>query len=104
MTEDSTPEQPEPEEQQSGKGIGCLYGGVAVIASSIIGGILAGLIGAVAGSVGVLLGVVLPIGILVAAGIRWRYVPGFLLGIGLTFALWITIFTACAALILVASS
>ena len=103
MTEDPTPLQPEPEEKQSGKGIGCLYGGFAVIGSAVVGVILAGFLTAVIpDSMGVLVAVivvVLPIVVLVAAGVRWKLVPGFLLGIGLTFAVSFTIFTACAALI-----
>ena len=103
MTEDPTPVQPEPEKEQSGKGIGCLYGGFAVIGSAVVGVILAGFLTAVLpdsmGGLAAVIVVALPIGVLVAAGIRWKRVPGFLLGIGLTFAVSFTIFTACAALI-----
>lgn len=48
---------------------------------------------------GVIVGL-LPIGLLVAAGIRWRRTPGFLLGIGLSFAIVVVVFTACTALLI----
>jgi hypothetical protein len=103
MTEDPTPVQPEPEEQRSGKGIGCLYGGFAVIGSAIVGVVLAGFLAAIVpDSMDVLMAVIvvfLPIVVLVGAGIRWKGVPGFLLGIGLTFAISFAIFGACAVLI-----
>ena len=91
----------EPEEPQISKGLGCFYGGLAVVGAFIGGNILVGLLlfalGDV-GGVGAILGFV-PLGLLIAAGIYWRKIPGFLLGIGLTIAITLALATACVAVI-----
>ena len=99
------PPPPPQEDPPVRKGRGCVYGGLAVIVSGIIGGVLGGIITAIipdsAGAVFGLVGLI-PVAILVLAAMRWKGVPGFLLGIGLTIALQLTIFTGCVALLLVA--
>ena len=108
MTDEPAPVHPQPEERQVGKGTGCIYGGLAIIASALVGVILAGFVTAIIpdsmGWLSALILILLPIGVLVGAAIRWKKVPGFLLGIGLTFAISITVSTGCAALLLSTSS
>ena len=108
MTEEPTPVKPQPEGRQVGKGAGCVYGGLAVIASALVGVILSGfMVAIIPDSMALLTSLILillPIGVLVGVSIRWRKVPGLLLGVGLTIAISITVSTGCAALILSASS
>jgi hypothetical protein len=104
MTEPSPlpPESEEPEQPR--KGIGCLYGGLAFVGSWLAGSLSAALLlGLSPTSTDDVLSVVvglIPIGLLIAAGVRWHKIPGFLMGIGLTFALVIVIFTSCTALLI----
>lgn len=85
------------------KGLGCFYGGLAFTGSWILGGaVVSTLLNIMPWTdsfIGTLLGL-LPIALLVAAGIYWRKVPGFLLGIGLSFAIVVVVFTACTALLI----
>ena len=89
----------EPEEPKTSKGLGCFYGGLAFVGAFIGGSILSSLL-AVAlgdiGGVGAILGFI-PLGLLIAAGVYWRKVPGFLLGIGLTIGISLALVTACVA-------
>lgn len=108
MTQDPTslPPPPPPVEGPS-KGAGCAFGGLAVVGSVVGGGILGGiLVSILSDQSGLLAAVIglLPLGLLIAAGVRWRKVPGFLLGIGLTLAISVALFTACFAAISQATS
>lgn len=90
----------EPEEPKISKGLGCFYGGLAVVGSfiggSILGGLLIGVLGDIGSGPGAIVGF-LPLGLLIAAGIYWRKIPGFLLGIGLTIGISLALVTACVA-------
>lgn len=109
MTIQPQPPATPPEPSDIGKGLGCFFGGLAVVASSLIGSLIVGLLSAASNSIdgsgpltGIigLLSVVLPIGLLIAAGVKWKSIPGFLLGIGLTIAIVMVLFTACVALVI----
>lgn len=80
------------------KGTGCVLGGLATIAVSAVLGVL-GL--TVFGGEGgpAWIGWLVAIGLL--AGLAWlfRRTPGFLLGIGLTLAIFAVVGTACAVVI-----
>jgi hypothetical protein len=105
MTDDLPPHPPPPPsgnlDAEPKKGTGCAYGGLAVVASAIGGSLLGGIISSITSdSAGALVGIIsllLPIGLLIAAAVRWRKIPGFMLGIGLTFAISAALFTACLA-------
>lgn len=112
MTDDLPPTPPLPPpppppseypDAEPNKGTGCVYGGLAVVASVTAGSLLGAILSSITPtSVGALVGVIsllLPIGLLVAAAVRWRTMPGFMLGIGLTFAISAALFTACIAAI-----
>lgn len=89
----------EPEEPKTSKGLGCFYGGLAVVGAFIGGSILSSLLFAAlgdSGGVGAILGFI-PLGLLIAAGVYWRKIPGFLLGIGLTIGISLALVTACVA-------
>ena len=91
----------EPEEPKASKGLGCFYGGLAVIGTFIGGNILVGLLFAGLGDMGgasAILGLI-PLGLLIAAGVYWRKIPGFLLGIGLTIGISLALVTACVAVV-----
>jgi hypothetical protein len=107
MTDDLPPPPPPPPppseylDAEQSKGGGCALGGLAVVVS-VIGGTAVGMFlssitptsaGALVGTISLLL----PIGLLVAAAVRWKKIPGFMLGIGLTFAISAALFTACLA-------
>ena len=104
MTQDPPQPPPPPPGVSSGstnKGVGCLYGGLAVVVSatggSLVGGILSSMTPT---SVGALVGIVsllLPLALLIAAIVRWRKMPGFILGVGLSFAIAAVLLTACLA-------
>jgi hypothetical protein len=105
-----TDEHQQPPEQsmepaKAGKGKGCVFGGLAVLAASLAGIIASGIIAAlVPDSAAGLAGLAafgVWAGLLVWAGIHWKATPGFLLGIGLSFAIPIAILTACTAAVLV---
>lgn len=107
--EEPGPSQPLPKEPEASRGSGCAYGGLATVGALFVLPIaIAALVAAVpSGSgrsiVGGILGI-LPIAILVAAGIYWRKIPGFLLGIGLTIGITLVLFTGCFALVVTLSS
>lgn len=63
----------------------------------MVGGILSSMTSTSAGTVVGIISLLLPLGLLIAAIVRWRKVPGFMLGIGLTFAITAALFTACLA-------
>ena len=91
-------EEPE-EEQKISKGLGCFNGGLAVVGAFIGGNIFVGFLFAALGDiggVGAILGFI-PLGLLIAAGVYWRKIPGFLLGIGLTIGISLALITACVA-------
>jgi hypothetical protein len=91
----------EPEEPKTSKGLGCFYGGLAFVGALIGGSILSSLLVLALGDiggVGAILGFI-PLGLLIAAGVYWRKVPGFLLGIGLTIGISLTLVTACVAFV-----
>ena len=76
-------------------------GGLAVVVSVIGGSLLGGALSSLtegSGLVGIV-SLLLPLGLLIAAIVRWRKMPGFILGIGLTFAIVIVTFGACIAII-----
>lgn len=103
MSDLPPPPQPSGAPPEQRKGLGCFYGGLAFVGSWILGGAAASmLINTLPGTdsfVGAVIGLI-PIGLLVAAAIYWRRIPGFLLGIGLSFAIVVVVFTACAALVI----
>ena len=89
MTEEGTPIEDgdeffgsqEPDEPKPSKGLGCFYGGLAVVGTFIGGNILVGLLFAAIGDIGgagAIFGFI-PLGLLIAAGVYWRKIPGFLL-------------------------
>ncbi len=102
-SEDLTPSSPPPEPPQ-GKGRGCVLGGLAVIGSGVVGWVLSGIVVAIIPDTAeqrfFVFASLFPIAVLIAAAIYWRKVPGFLLGIALTIAIQLTIFTGCAALVI----
>lgn len=98
--EDDEPTQPKP----TSSGLGCFYGGLAVVASVLIGGLVGALVvnlfaqTDIGAPIGFITGL-LPLGLLIFAGIYWRKVPGFLLGIALTIGISIVVVGACTALL-----
>ena len=90
------------EEPSISKGLGCFYGGLAVVGILVIGNVIIGLLFSTVGDLGAPLAVIglLPLAGLVGAGIYWRKVPGFLLGIGLTIAIGIALVGACTAVLI----
>lgn len=103
---DPTPSDQTPQPTETGKGLGCFFGGLATVGALIGGSIVAGgsafaiplESGVGTAIVGFVL-VLLPIGLVVAAGVYWRKMPGFLLGIGLTIGISLALFTGCVAII-----
>lgn len=111
MTDDVPPPPPLPPppppseylNAEPSKGSGCAYGGLAVVASvmggSLVGTILSSITPTSVGALVGLISLLLPIGLLIAAVVRWRRMPGFILGIGLTFAISAALLTACFAVL-----
>jgi hypothetical protein len=96
------PSEPRPPEASTGQG--CIYGGLATVVTLVILPIvITALVAAIPSGQGRNIGAgifgLVPIGLLVAAGIYWRKIPGFLLGIGLSISIALVIFTGCIALI-----
>jgi hypothetical protein len=82
-----------------------VLGGLVVIGSAALGWVLSGVLVTIIPDTAeqwfFVLASALSIGILVAAGMYLRRIPGFLLGIGLTIAVQILIFTGLAAIVFV---
>lgn len=94
-----------PERPPVSSGLGCFYGGLAVVGSMLIGGLVGGLLVNFIGGTDLYapLGWItsfLPLGLLIFAGVYWRKIPGFLLGIALTIGISIVVVGACTALLL----
>lgn len=93
-----------PERRPIGSGLGCFFGGLAVVASLLIGGVVSVVLVNVfaqtdlSAPIGWITSLV-PVGLLVFAGIYWRKVPGFLLGIALSIGITVVVVTACTALL-----
>jgi MFS superfamily sulfate permease-like transporter len=94
-----------PEPKPISSGLGCFYGGVAVVASILISGLVSALLvnlfsqTDISAPIGFITSL-LPLGLLIFAGIYWRRVPGFLLGIALTIGISIVVVGACTALLI----
>lgn len=102
--ENVEPAPSEPPPPEPSRGAGCAYGGLATVVTLFILPVtITALVAAIpsGGARGIAAGIfgLVPIGLLVAAGIYWRKVPGFLLGIGLTIGITLVVFTGCVALI-----
>ena len=97
-------EDDQPEEPSISKGLGCFYGGLAVVGSAVIGSVVGALLFTTLGDLGAPFAVLnlLPLALLIGAGIYWRKIPGFLLGIGLTIAISIALAGACTAVLVTA--
>jgi hypothetical protein len=103
---DPIPSDETPQPDEPAKVRGCFVGGLATVGALIGGSIVAGALafaipldsGVGAAIVGFVL-VLLPVGLVVAAGVFWRKMPGFLLGIGLTIGISLVLITGCVAII-----
>jgi len=97
MTDQPMPEDPHPSEPGPSKGSG-IGRGILTALGAVIGGFLLGAIVAVAVAGPAVLAVIIaPLALLVAAGIRWRDTPGFLLGMAITIGVSLVISTGCTA-------
>lgn len=109
MTDDLPPPPPPPPpgtyDETPNKGAGCAYGGLAVVVSAIGGSLLGGILSSMTDPSGLVgaISLLIPLALLIAAIVRWRTLPGFILGVGLTFAIVIVTFGACIAIITAAA-
>lgn len=105
MTEERFPGDRGP---QPSKGLGAFYGGLATVASFIVGSFVGVVLLVVvtsfiegagfsdlADDISAIGGVVLllPVGLVVVAGVKWRKTPGFLIGMGTTIAISLAVAT-----------
>jgi MFS superfamily sulfate permease-like transporter len=93
-----------PQRKRMSRGLGCFLGGVAVVGSAVSGAAFSALLFYLVGQTDLSAPVstitsLIPLGLLVFAGVYWRKVPGFLLGIALTIGISIVIVGACTALL-----
>ena len=95
--------EPSNDQASEGKGRGCVMGGLALIGASVASGLTTAAFLAVlpdAMELANIVGLAVFAGLLVWAILSWKSMPGFVLGIGLTFGIIVVVFTACTALIL----
>lgn len=93
MTDQPQPEDPGAPSKGRGIGLGVLAALGAVLGGFILGAVIA----VMTGGPGVLAVLIVPIALLVVAGLRWREIPGFLLGIGIAVAVSLVVATGCTA-------
>lgn len=105
MTQDSDKPMPQDDDRPQGKGRGCVMGGLFLLAASFAGVAAAAAVTAAvpdsAGSLATAVSIVVYLGLVVWAVLRWRSIPGFVLGVVLAVAIPIVVVGACTAVLVV---
>jgi hypothetical protein len=97
MTDQPEADDPHAAEPAPKKGRGCFLAGLATVGSIFAGILIGGFVSGAFGAVGAVLTPIITIGLLIWVGVSQRDTPGFLLGMGLTFAISLALGTACTA-------